>query len=87
MDTCGTTPEATPSRTADASPSTSSCAGIFRAAEIDQRTLTATDSTWTPSSWRERTAAQQPEWPDRDALGAVRDRLHDLPSRSRPGSC
>jgi 3-deoxy-7-phosphoheptulonate synthase len=41
--------------------------------------MTLTDSTWTPSSWRERTAAQQPEWPDRDALGAVRDRLHDLP--------
>ena len=41
--------------------------------------MSLTDSTWTPSSWRGRTAAQQPEWPDTDALAAVRDRLHDLP--------
>jgi 3-deoxy-7-phosphoheptulonate synthase len=38
-----------------------------------------TDSTWTPSSWRELPAAQQPEWPDQAALDAVRERLHGLP--------
>src|SRR4029450_12184650 len=41
--------------------------------------MTLTASTWTPSSWRERAVAQQPEWPDADALAAVRERLRGLP--------
>jgi 3-deoxy-7-phosphoheptulonate synthase len=38
-----------------------------------------TESTWTPSSWRELTAAQQPDWPDQDALAASSERLAGLP--------
>ncbi len=34
---------------------------------------------WTPDSWRSRTAAQQPEWPDHDALKRVHARLAGLP--------
>ena len=34
---------------------------------------------WSPSSWRSYPAAQQPEWPDRDALAAVEARLRQLP--------
>jgi 3-deoxy-7-phosphoheptulonate synthase len=37
------------------------------------------DSTWSPSSWRDREALQQPEWPDDEAVDRVRDRLHALP--------
>jgi 3-deoxy-7-phosphoheptulonate synthase len=38
-----------------------------------------TESTWTPSSWRELPASQQPEWPDRAALAEVQDRLRAVP--------
>ena len=41
--------------------------------------MSLTDSTWTPSSWRSHAAAQQPDWPDPDALAAVRERLQGLP--------
>lgn len=34
---------------------------------------------WSPSSWRSRPAAQQPEWPDPDALAAAVERLRTLP--------
>jgi 3-deoxy-7-phosphoheptulonate synthase len=37
------------------------------------------DSTWSPSSWRDRDALQQPEWPDGNAVERVRERLHALP--------
>src|SRR5712691_8199142 len=37
------------------------------------------DSTWSPSSWRDREALQQPEWPDDGRLEAVKRRLHALP--------
>ena len=37
------------------------------------------DSTWSPSSWRDCEALQQPEWPDGEAVDRVRDRLHALP--------
>src|SRR5579864_8874630 len=37
------------------------------------------DSIWSPSSWRERVALQQPEWPDDDRLEAVKRKLHTLP--------
>ncbi len=41
--------------------------------------MAITESTWTPSSWRELTAGQQPEWPDQDALAAASERLAGLP--------
>jgi 3-deoxy-7-phosphoheptulonate synthase len=41
--------------------------------------MAMTESKWTPSSWRERSALQQPEWPDPAAVGAVRERLRALP--------
>ena len=34
---------------------------------------------WTPTSWQEHTAAQQPEWPDQASLDAVLKQLSDLP--------
>ena len=34
---------------------------------------------WTPSSWRERTALQQPSYPDQDVLAGVQDELRALP--------
>ena len=33
--------------------------------------MAVTDSTWTPSSWHEFPALQQPEWPDPAALEAL----------------
>jgi 3-deoxy-7-phosphoheptulonate synthase len=36
-------------------------------------------SAWTPGSWRARTAAQQPDWPDPDALERALERLRRLP--------
>jgi len=38
-----------------------------------------TPSTWSPSSWRERTALQQPEWPDPAAAAAAVGRLGASP--------
>lgn len=35
--------------------------------------------TWSPSSWRSKEAAQQPQWPDENALEAVLDELRKLP--------
>ncbi len=34
---------------------------------------------WAPDSWRSLPAAQQPDWPDADAVAAVRERLRQLP--------
>jgi 3-deoxy-7-phosphoheptulonate synthase len=34
---------------------------------------------WAPDSWRARHAAQQPDWPDADALEAVLDEIRRLP--------
>ncbi|HEY9540236.1 MAG TPA: 3-deoxy-7-phosphoheptulonate synthase, partial [Luteimonas sp.] len=34
---------------------------------------------WTPASWRERTALQQPSYPDQDVLAGVQDELRALP--------
>jgi 3-deoxy-7-phosphoheptulonate synthase len=42
-------------------------------------TLDGVTSEWRPTSWRERRADQQPEWPDRAALEAVLKRLSGLP--------
>jgi len=41
--------------------------------------MAITESTWTPSSWRELPAGQQPEWPDAAVLASVRERLSGLP--------
>ncbi|MDQ1365012.1 MAG: 3-deoxy-7-phosphoheptulonate synthase, partial [Acidimicrobiaceae bacterium] len=37
------------------------------------------DPTWTPSSWRDLPAAQQPDWPDPAALEHVYKQLSTLP--------
>ena len=37
------------------------------------------DSTWSPSSWRDFEALQQPEWPDPERLAAARERLRTVP--------
>jgi len=37
------------------------------------------DSAWSPSSWRDREALHQPDWPDAARAEAVRRRLHALP--------
>ena len=36
-------------------------------------------TTWSPSSWRERRALHQPDWPDAERADAVRTRLAKLP--------
>ncbi|MGH2750517.1 MAG: class II 3-deoxy-7-phosphoheptulonate synthase [Actinomycetota bacterium] len=36
-------------------------------------------STWTPASWNDRPAAQQPEWPDAAELDGALDELRKLP--------
>jgi 3-deoxy-7-phosphoheptulonate synthase len=41
--------------------------------------MAVTSSAWTPSSWREHPALQQPEWPDATRLGAATDRLKAMP--------
>ena len=41
--------------------------------------MTTVPSTWTPSSWRGRAAAQQPDWPDEGALDEVLKRLSTRP--------
>ena len=39
----------------------------------------STDTTWTPRSWRDAPAEQQPDWPDELALATVLARLASLP--------
>ena len=47
---------------------------------MDDLDLAGADETpWSPGSWRARPAAQQPEWPDPDALERALDRLRRLP--------
>ena len=41
--------------------------------------MTVTPSTWSPGSWRERRALQQPEWPDAAAAAAALERLKSSP--------
>jgi 3-deoxy-7-phosphoheptulonate synthase len=38
-----------------------------------------TVGTWTPQSWRDRPAAQQPRWPDQQALAHAVAQLSALP--------
>lgn len=40
---------------------------------------TAASSTWTPTSWRDQSAAQQPDWPDEAEYEAVLKQLGTLP--------
>jgi 3-deoxy-7-phosphoheptulonate synthase len=37
------------------------------------------NTSWEPSSWRSRRAAQQPEWPDGDALAEALEQLRAMP--------
>src|SRR5581483_8884414 len=51
---------------------------------LEQRPLytggvVVTPPTWTPSSWRERRALQQPDWPDAAAASATLERLKASP--------
>src|SRR5579885_1744528 len=41
--------------------------------------MAVTSPTWSPDSWRERRALQQPEWPDAGAASAVVERLKASP--------
>jgi len=41
--------------------------------------VTSADSTWSPRSWRDKPAAQQPDWPDEAALEAVLKQMGTLP--------
>src|SRR5437868_825286 len=41
--------------------------------------MTTTSPTWAPDSWRERTALQQPEWPDPAGAAAAVERLKASP--------
>ncbi len=41
--------------------------------------MTVTEPTWAPDSWRDLAATQQPDWPDADAVTAVRERIRELP--------
>ena len=41
--------------------------------------VTPNVSTWTPSSWRDKEAAQQPEWPDEAAFEAILKQMATLP--------
>ena len=40
---------------------------------------------WSPSSWRDRPAGQQPEWESEAALSAVNDKLAAAPPLVIPG--
>jgi 3-deoxy-7-phosphoheptulonate synthase len=40
---------------------------------------TAAETAWAPSSWRERHAAHQPQWPDEARAESVRSRLRSIP--------
>jgi 3-deoxy-7-phosphoheptulonate synthase len=41
--------------------------------------VTTAASSWTPRSWRDKPAAQQPDWPDEGALDAVLKQMSTLP--------
>ena len=46
---------------------------------MNTATSSRSDAGWTPQSWRDRVALQQPQWPDADAHHQVLDQLGDLP--------
>jgi 3-deoxy-7-phosphoheptulonate synthase len=41
--------------------------------------MAVADPTWTPSSWGDREALQQPEWPDDAHVAEIKQTLHALP--------
>ena len=41
--------------------------------------MSTTEQTWSPSSWSDRPAAQQPEWPDPEALKAALTQIAAMP--------
>ena len=41
--------------------------------------MSTSSSTWTPQSWRDKPAAQQPDWPDSAAVDAVLKQISTLP--------
>ena len=41
--------------------------------------MSTTSSSWSPASWRDRPAAQQPNWPDEGALDAVLKQMATMP--------
>jgi len=45
----------------------------------DLELASAESAAWSPGSWRARPAAQQPDWPDADALERALERLRRLP--------
>jgi 3-deoxy-7-phosphoheptulonate synthase len=52
--------------------------GMFRLRAYTEAVV-AVDPTWSPSSWRDREALQQPEWPDPARAEAARSALKALP--------
>ena len=46
---------------------------------LSRLAMTTDTTSWTPSTWRARPAAQQPDWPDEGALDDVLKRLSTLP--------
>lgn len=47
--------------------------------QLSSESTRAIESEWSPSSWRRRTAAQQPDWPDGSELDAALETLRRLP--------
>ena len=41
--------------------------------------MTTTSAPWSPTSWRDKPAAQQPDWPDEGALDAVLKQMATMP--------
>ena len=50
-----------------------------RGSSLVPTSMTTDTTSWTPSTWRARSAAQQPDWPDEGALDDVLKRLSTLP--------
>jgi 3-deoxy-7-phosphoheptulonate synthase len=47
--------------------------------EAPEKVIADVETLWSPGSWRAKPAAQQPEWPDLDALEAALDRIRRQP--------
>src|SRR4051812_50198604 len=41
--------------------------------------MAVTETPWTPASWRDREALQQPEWPDAGRAEIAREQLRSMP--------
>ena len=53
--------------------------GVRQAVASRAVSTSAASTTWQPGSWRARSAAQQPTWPDADELASVEAQLSSLP--------